>query len=73
MLCYCRYSDDTFTASSLFFIVVVIPGHTLGNSQVSVNRAIGPTLVVFFVVSRFDFEGGTVVLIAPVSDRCLPF
>ena len=32
----------------LFFIVVVIPGHNLGNSQVSVNRTIGPTLVFFF-------------------------
>ena len=29
----------------LFFIVVVITGHNLGNSQVSVNRTIGPTLV----------------------------
>ena len=29
----------------LFFIIVVIPGHNLGNSQVSVNRTIGPTLV----------------------------
>ena len=29
----------------LFFIVVVIPGHNLSNSQVSVNRTIGPTLV----------------------------
>ena len=28
----------------LFFIVVVIPGHNLGNTQVSVNRTIGPTL-----------------------------
>ena len=26
-------------------LVVVIPGHNLGNSQVSVNRSIGPTLV----------------------------
>ena len=26
----------------LVFIVVVIPGHNLGNSQVSVNRTIGP-------------------------------
>ena len=25
---------------------MVIPGHNLGNSQVSVNRTIGPTLVV---------------------------
>ena len=29
----------------LVFIVVVIPGHNLGNSQVSVNRTICPTLV----------------------------
>ena len=30
----------------LFFIVVVIPaGYNLGNSQVSINRTIGPTLV----------------------------
>ena len=29
----------------LFFIVVVIPGHNLGNSQVSVNRTIGTTMV----------------------------
>ena len=29
----------------MFFIVVVIPGHNLFNSQVSVNRTIGPTLV----------------------------
>ena len=32
----------------LLFIVVVIPGHNLGNSQVSVNRTIGPTLVLIF-------------------------
>ena len=31
--------------AALLFIVVVIPGHNLGNSQVSVNRTIGPTLV----------------------------
>ena len=29
----------------LFFIVVIILGHNLGNSQVSVYRTIGPTLV----------------------------
>ena len=34
----------------LLFIVVVIPGHNLGNSQVSVNRTIGPTLVFFCCV-----------------------
>ena len=32
----------------LVFIVVVIPGHNLGNSQVSVNRTIGPTLVISY-------------------------
>ena len=31
----------------LFFIVVVIPGHNLGHYQVSVNRTIGPTLVLY--------------------------
>ena len=31
--------------SEFFFIVVVILGHNLGNSQVSVYRTIGPTLV----------------------------
>ena len=31
----------------LFFIVVVIPGHNLGNCQMSVNRTIGPTLVIY--------------------------
>ena len=28
---------------------MVIPGHNLGNSQVSVNRTIGPTLVSVWV------------------------
>ena len=27
---------------------MVIPGHNLGNSQVSVNRTIGPTLVTIY-------------------------
>ena len=32
---------------------MVIPGHNLGNSQVSVNRTIGPTLVdrIFFILA----------------------
>ena len=34
-----------FQQCFLFFIVVVILGHNLGNSQVSVYRTIGPTLV----------------------------
>ena len=32
----------------LLFIVVVLLGHNLGNSQVSVYRTIGPTLVLIF-------------------------
>ena len=35
----------------LFFIVVVILGHNLGNSQVSVYGTIGPTLVTIFAVN----------------------
>ena len=46
---YCCATADILTKLVqqffLFFIVVVIPGHNLGNSQVSVNRTIGPTLV----------------------------
>ena len=41
----------------VFHFFVVIPGHNLGNSQVSVYRTIGPTLV--FELSPFadyDFE-----------------
>ena len=37
LMYYCRYVDKTFTAMLLVFIV--------GNSQVSVYRTIGPTLV----------------------------
>ena len=54
LLCYCTYFDETFTAMPfMFFIVVVIPGHNLDNSQVSVNRTIGPTLVNCFYCSWF--------------------
>ena len=49
---YCCATADILTKllqqCFLFFIVVVIPGHNLGNSQVSVNRTIGPTLVFHF-------------------------
>ena len=37
----------------LFFIVVVILGHNLGNSQVSVYRTIGPTLVFLLLFEMF--------------------
>ena len=37
---------------------MVIPGHNLVNSQVSVNRTIGPTLVLFAVyLIHFKFVG----------------
>ena len=39
----------------LFFIVVVIPRHNLGNSQVSVNRTIGPTLVLSYLSKIASF------------------
>ena len=44
LLCYmyCRYFDETFTASCLPLLWLY-----LGNSQVSVYRTIGHTLVVF--------------------------
>ena len=40
----------------LFFIVVVIPGINLGNSQVSVNKIIGPTLVNDNVFTKFGLN-----------------
>ena len=46
---YCCATADILTKllqqCFLFFIVVVILGHNVGNSQVSVYRTIGPTLV----------------------------
>ena len=42
LLCYCRYFDETFTAMLLCFSLLWL---YLGNSQVSVYRTIGPTLV----------------------------
>ena len=35
---------------------MVIPGHNLGNTQVSVNRTIGPTLVIFFRDLEYRFS-----------------
>ena len=50
---YCCATADILTKllqqCFLFFIVVVIPGHNLGNSQASVNRTIGPTLGFFLL------------------------
>ena len=40
------------------FIVVVIPGHNLGNSQVSVNRTIGPTLVFLILALKHKVDHG---------------
>ena len=42
--CYCIYFDETFTAMLLVFSLLWL---YLGNSQVSVYRTIGPTLVLF--------------------------
>ena len=47
---------------------MVILGHNLGNSQVSVYRTIGPTLV---FISHFGSKGGICLLIAPVSVLCV--
>ena len=52
MMCaiYCSATADILMKllqqCFLFFIVVVILGHNLGNGQVSVYRTIGPTLVI---------------------------
>ena len=55
-LCCCATADiltKLLQQCFLFFIVVVILGHNLGNSQVSVHRTIGPTLVIaMFPVSE---------------------
>ena len=65
----------------LFFIVVVILGHNLGNSQVSVYRTIGPTLVFPFyqhvMVFSSDFFQVAVIymctrLVVNVSQVYLP-
>ena len=51
LLCYCAdILTKLLQQCFLFFIVVVIPGHNLGHSQVSVNRTIGPTLFFFYSV-----------------------
>ena len=39
------FGRNFYSNASFFCIVVVILGHNLGNSQVSVYRTIGPTLV----------------------------
>ena len=61
---YCCATADILTKllkqCFLFFIVVVIPGHNLVNSQVSVNRTIGPTLVYYML-------GGHVFLVIGLS------
>ena len=58
-LCYCRYFDETFTAMLWLY---------LGNSQVSVYRTIGPTLVmsywqykslVLFIATRMIIKGSS--------------
>ena len=50
-------------------IVVVIPWHNPGNNQVSVNRTIGPTLFVFFIISALKRLWVHVLVITVVSVR----
>ena len=38
----------------VFHFFVVIPGHNLGNSQVSVYRTIGPTLVDIIRCGKYE-------------------
>ena len=47
---------------------MVIPGHKLGNSQVSVNRTIGPTLVLYMTTGIGYY---IVILQWPVGSRRL--
>ena len=58
VLFYCCATADILTKllqqCFLFFIVVVIPVVLLGNSQVSVYRTIGPTLVFLFMLENID-------------------
>ena len=52
-----------FSNASCFFIVVVIPGYNQGNSQVSVNRTIGPTLVLLLCYCRYFDKTFTAMLL----------
>ena len=56
----------------LFFIVVVILGHNLGNSQVSVYRTIGPTLVFGDVTGNTNiFSFGLIIIAQKPTLLCL--
>ena len=43
------FSRNFYSNASCFSFFMVIPGHNLGNSQVSIYRTIGPTLVIFII------------------------
>ena len=55
----------------LFYIVVVIPGHNLGYSQVSVNRTIGPTLVSSSVEDNIEIRFQSIILIQTQSPQLI--
>ena len=55
----------------LFFIVVVIPGHNLGNGQVSVNRTIGPTLVLFWQSLGLSYNYFDALSLCFISDSSI--
>ena len=49
---------------------MVIPGHNLGNSQVSINRTIGPSLVLtFFPTSQGGSTQNSVLIGQAVSEK----
>ena len=54
VLFYCCVTADILTKllQQCFLIFIVVPWLYLGNSQVSVYRTIGPTLVMIFLPSR---------------------
>ena len=55
----------------LFFIVVVILGHNLGNSQVTVYRTIGPTLVFVLCFTRPRYQVSVYRTIGPLVFVCV--
>ena len=52
LLCYCRYFDNFYSNAYCFSLLWLY----LGNSQVSVYRTIGPTLVMFSARKGFVFR-----------------
>ena len=66
VLCYCCVTADILTKllQQCFLIFIVVPWLYLGNSQVSVYRTIGPTLVLIVLLS-FSKRGAVVISLEP--------